>query len=75
MALLVKSPQASARDMRVVGSIPGLERSQRRVWQPTPVLLAAESHGQRKLAGYSVQGCKVLDTIEMTLYACIGLSS
>ena len=25
----------------------------RRKWQPTPVLLPAESHGQRRLAGYS----------------------
>ena len=25
----------------------------RRVWQPTPVFLPGESHGQRSLAGYS----------------------
>ena len=25
----------------------------RRAWQPTPVLLAGESHGQRSLVGYS----------------------
>ena len=25
----------------------------RRAWQPTPVFLPAESHGQRSLAGYS----------------------
>ena len=25
----------------------------RRAWQPTPVFLAGESHGQRNLAGYS----------------------
>ena len=25
----------------------------RRAWQPTPVLLPGESHGQRSLAGYS----------------------
>jgi len=25
----------------------------RRKWQPTPVFLAGESHGQRSLAGYS----------------------
>ena len=26
----------------------------RRKWQPTPVFLPEESHGQRKLAGYTV---------------------
>ena len=30
----------------------------RRKWQPTPVFLLAESHGQRSLAGYSPWGCK-----------------
>jgi len=25
----------------------------RRKWQPTPVFLSGESHGQRSLAGYS----------------------
>ena len=28
----------------------------RRKWQPTPVLLPRESHGQRRLVGYSPQG-------------------
>ena len=27
----------------------------RRAWQPTPVFLPGESHGQRSLAGYSPQ--------------------
>ena len=31
-----------------VGKIPG-----RRAWQPTPVFLPGESHGQKSLAGYS----------------------
>ena len=30
----------------------------RRKWQPTPVFLPGESHGQRSLAGYSPQGFK-----------------
>ena len=30
----------------------------RRVWQPTPVFLPGESHGQRSLAGYSPWSCK-----------------
>ena len=29
-----------------------------RKWQPTPVFLPGESHGQRSLAGYSPWGCK-----------------
>ena len=33
-------------------------------WQPTPVFLPGESHGQRSLAGYSPWGCKELDTTE-----------
>ena len=36
-----------------VGKIP-----QRRAWQPTPVFMPGESHGQRNLAGYSPLGCK-----------------
>ena len=30
----------------------------RRKWQPTPVFLPGEFHGQRSLAGYSPWGCK-----------------
>ena len=29
----------------------------RRAWQPTPVFLSGESHGQRSLVGYSPQDC------------------
>ena len=42
-----------------VGKIPW-----RRSWQPTPVLLPGESHGQRSLGGYSPWGHKELDTTE-----------
>ena len=35
--------------------------SWRREWQPTPVVLAGEFHGQSSLTGYS---CKELDTTE-----------
>ena len=38
----------------------------RRKWQPTPVFLPGESHGQRNLVGYSPQGCKELDMTEAT---------
>ena len=40
--------------------------SWRRAWQPTPVFLPGESHGQRNLMGYSPWGCKESDTTEMT---------
>ena len=36
----------------------------RREWQPTPVFLPGESHGQRSLAGHSPWGCKELDLAE-----------
>ena len=53
------------------GSIPGLIRKipWRRVWQPTPVFLPREFHGQRSLAGYSPQGHKDLDMTEANQHA------
>ena len=36
----------------------------RRKWQPTPVILPGEFHGQRSLEGYSPWGCKELNTTE-----------
>ena len=42
-----------------VGKIPW-----RRNWQPPPVFLPGESHGQKTLAGYSPRGHKELDTTE-----------
>ena len=36
----------------------------RREWQPTPIFLPGESHGQRNLAGYSPSGRKEWDTTE-----------
>ena len=42
-----------------VGKIPW-----RRKWQPTPVFLSGESHGQRSLAGYSSWSGKEEDTTE-----------
>ena len=34
----------------------------RRKWQPTPVSLPGESHGQRSLVGYGLWDCKESDT-------------
>ena len=36
----------------------------RREWQPTPLFLPGESHGQKSLAGYSSRGHKKQDTTE-----------
>ena len=56
--------EVGIRDMALitwVGKIPW-----RREWQPTPVFLPGEAHGQRNLEGYSPWGCKELDTTEAT---------
>ena len=36
----------------------------RRAWQPTPVFLPGEPHGQRSLAGYSPWGRRESDRTE-----------
>ena len=41
------------------GKIPWIKE-----WQPTPAFLPGESHGQRKLAGYTPWGDKESDTTE-----------
>ena len=38
----------------------------RRAWQPTPVFLPGESHGQRSLGGYSPTGRIESDMTEAT---------
>ena len=53
VALVVKN-LPNAEDLRNVGSISGQGRSPGgEHWQPTPVFLPGESHGQRCLVGYS----------------------
>ena len=54
----------SACNMGDLGSIPELGRSPREEWQPIPVFLPGESHGQKSLVGYSPWGCKELDVTE-----------
>ena len=48
------------------GSIPGSGRSSdlEKKWQPIPVFLPGESHGQRSLAGYIPWGRKEVDMSE-----------
>ena len=61
--------KASACNAGDLGSIPGSDPwvgkiPWRRKWQPTPVFLPGEFHGQRNLTGYSLWGHKELDTTE-----------
>ena len=64
---MVKNPPANAGDLRNVGLIPGSGKTLWRApWQPTPVLLPGESHGQRSLEGYSPGGHKESDMTEAT---------
>jgi len=42
----------------------GWEDPRKRAWQPTPVFLPGESHGQRSLGGYCPWGPKALDMTE-----------
>ena len=46
---MVKNLSANAEDVRSMGLIPG-KNTWRKAWQPTPVSLPGESHGQRSLA-------------------------
>ena len=50
-----KESAYNAGDRGDVGLIPGQEDPQRRKWQPTPVFLLKESHGQRSLVGMTEQ--------------------
>ena len=45
----------------------------KRKWQPTPVFLPGEFHGQRSLAGYSPKDCKESDTTVQLSYHFISL--
>ena len=49
MVLVVKNPPANEGDVRD----PWVGKIWRRAWQPPPVFLPEESHGQRSLVGYS----------------------
>ena len=56
VVIVVKKSSAGSGDIRDTGSIPGSG--------PTPVFLPGESHGQRRLAGYSSYRLKESDTTE-----------
>ena len=46
-----------------------------RAWQPTPLFLPGESHGQRSLAGYSPWGRKESDMTEATWHARVAVKA
>jgi len=67
VVLVVKNLPTNAGDFRDAGSILGSGRSPwRRAWQPSPVFLPGECHGQRSPTGYNPWGCKESDMTEAT---------
>ena len=65
-----KEPVCQCRRWKSRGFHPWVgEMPWRRAWQPTPVFLHGESHGQRSLVGYSPWGCKESDMAEVTFHA------
>ena len=71
MALVVKNLPVSVEDVKRRVRFLVWEDPLERKWQPTPVLLLGELHGQRNLAGYSPWGYKQLDMTEATYIALI----
>ena len=71
VVLVVRNPPANAGDIRDVSSIPPVGKvSWRRAWQPTPLFLPGECHGQGTLAGYSPWAHKESDITGVTEYTC-----
>ena len=62
-----KEPTCQCRIGKRLGFNPWVRKIPwRRAWQPAPIFLPGESHGQRSLAGYSPWGHKELDMTEAT---------
>ena len=72
VVLVVKNPPANVETQRHRFNPWVREIPWRRKWQPTPVFLPRESHGQRSLAGYSSWGHK---ESEMTEQLILSLSA
>ena len=67
MALVVKNrPTNTGRCKRCWYDLWVRKIPWRRAWQPTPVFLPGESHGQGSLEGYSPWGRKESDMTEVT---------
>ena len=72
--VVVKNLPANAGDVGDMGWIPGSGRSPGgRKWQPIPVFLPRRCHEQRRLAGYSPQGCKESERTEHALIIIMSL--
>ena len=56
VAQVVRSPSANAGETD--SDSPWVRKIWRRAWQPNPVFMRGESHGQRSLAGYSLWSYK-----------------
>ena len=63
---VVKHPPAIQELPRMQVRSLGWEDPWRKAWQPTPVFLPGESHGQRSLVGCSPWGRKESDLTEAT---------
>ena len=65
---MVKNLPANARKRKIPGFDPWIGKVPwRRAWQPTPVFLPEEVHGQRSLEAYAgLEGHKESDTTEVT---------
>ena len=62
----VRNPPANAGDAKRRGFNPWVGKMLwGRAWQPTPVFLLGESHGQRSLVGCSPYSCKESDMTEV----------
>ena len=66
VALVVNNSPINAGDMWHGFDPWGGKIPWRRAWQPTPVFLPGEFHGQRSLMGYGPQDCKKLYMTEAT---------
>ena len=67
MVQIVKEWACQCRRLKRCGFDPWVKKIPwRRKWQPTPVFLPGEFHGQRSLAGYSPWSHKELATTEHT---------
>ena len=65
--LVVKNLPANAGNIMRRGFDPCVRKIRwRRAWQPIPVFMPGESHGQRNLVGYHPQSLKESDTTEAT---------
>ena len=64
---MVKESTCQCRRLKICGLDPWVRKIPwRRKWQPTPVLLPGEAHGQRGLVGYSPWGHRESDTPDHT---------